>query len=186
MRQERRPPLASTIKNETDPQSRRVRAAISAIEPDWSRERAIRLWDPPRRLLAAIRGYQRNRNKGPLAALRRKYWAVQHRFWSVVTQAEIDLNCEVGGGLLIPHPNGIVIHPDVKIGPNCLIFQQVTIGSRENDGVPVIGGHVDIGAGAKVLGSITLHDHCIVGANAVVISDVPSGATVVGIPARQL
>ncbi len=159
---------------------------VSAETADWSREKPRKLWDPSRRLLAAIRGYQRNRKPGSWATACRKYWALQHRFWSVITQAEIDLNCEIGGGLLIPHPNGIVVHADVKIGPNCLIFQQVTIGSRNRDGVPVIGGHVDIGAGAKVLGAVILHDHCVVGANAVVISNVPSGMTVVGIPARQL
>jgi serine O-acetyltransferase len=161
-------------------------STVSAEIADWSREKPRRLWDPSRRLLAAIRGYQRNRNAGLLALVCRKYWAFQHHFWFIITQAEIDLNCEIGGGLLIPHPNGIVIHPNVKIGPNCLIFQQVTIGSRNADGVPVIGGHVDIGAGAKVLGSVTLHDHCVVGANAVVTSSVPLGTTVVGIPARPV
>ena len=164
----------------------RVGHTVSADVPDWGRETPTRLWDPSRRLLAAIRGYQRNYRNGVFATVCRKYWAAQHRFWSVITQAEIDLNCEIGGGLLIPHPNGIVVHPDVKIGPNCLIFQQVTIGSRKERGVPVICGNVDIGAGAKVLGGIILHDHCTVGANAVVTSDVPSGATVVGIPARPV
>lgn len=101
--------------------------------------------------------------------------------------AEIPLGCDIGGGLLLPHPNGIVIHPDVHIGPNCLIFQQVTLGSAEpRVGVPRIGGHVDIGAGAKVLGSVTLGDHSRVGANAVVVTDVPDRCTVVGIPARLI
>jgi serine O-acetyltransferase len=163
-----------------------IKRSVSATVPDWRREKPLRMWDPSRRLLAAIRGYQRNLKPSALAAASRKYWALQHRFWSVITQAEIELNCEIGGGLLIPHPNGIVIHPNVKIGPNCLIFQQVTIGSRNAEGVPVIGGHVDIGAGAKILGSVTLHDHCVVGANAVVTSSVPSGTTVVGIPARPV
>ena len=73
---------------------------------------------------------------------------------------------------MIPHPNGIVIHPDAKIGPNCLLFQQVTIG-QNHEGVPILGGHVDIGAGAKVLGAITIGDHAVVGANAVgVVVDV--------------
>jgi serine O-acetyltransferase len=83
----------------------------------------------------------------------------------------------------MPHPNGIVIHPEARIGPNCLIFQQVTIGVA-NGGVPRIEGHVDIGAGARILGAITVHEHAQVGANAVVVHDVPAGATVVGVPAR--
>ncbi len=77
----------------------------------------------------------------------------------------------------------MVIHPDAQIGPNCLLFQQVTIGSA-HVGVPRIGGHVDIGAGAKVIGPIHVGDHACIGANAVVVKDVPAGATVVGIPAR--
>ena len=83
----------------------------------------------------------------------------------------------------MPHPNGIVIHPEAIIGPNCLIFQQVTVGA-DYDGTPVIGGHVDLGAGAKVLGPVRVHDHAAIGANAVVIKDVPRAATAVGVPAR--
>ena len=82
----------------------------------------------------------------------------------------------------LPHPNGVVIHNDVEIGPNCLIFQQVTLGARRGR-VPRLGGHVDIGAGAKLLGGIVVGDDALIGANAVVLDDVPAGATVVGIPA---
>jgi serine O-acetyltransferase len=150
---------------------------ISATEPDWSRERRRRgEWNPGKALLASIRDYQRHRG------LRRKLAVLRHRFWSAVSGADIPLNARIGGGLLIPHPNGIVIHPGAQIGPNCLIFQQVTIGAA--NGIPTIGGHVDIGAGAKVLGAITVGDHARIGANAVVLTDVPAGATMVGIPAR--
>lgn len=110
---------------------------------------------------------------------------LRHRLWSIVTGADIPINSRIGGGLLIPHPNGIVIHSDVEIGPNCLIFQQVTIGATAH-GVPKIGGHVDIGAGAKVIGPVTVGAHAVIGANAVVTTDVPAGATAVGIPARIL
>ena len=99
--------------------------------------------------------------------------------------ADIPLTCQLGGGLLIPHPNGIVIHPDAQIGPNCLLFQQVTIGDA-NGGVPRLGGHVDVGAGARVIGPIEIGDHARIGANAVVTSDVPAGVTVIGIPARPV
>ena len=85
----------------------------------------------------------------------------------------------------MPHPNGIVIHPGVTIGPNCLIFQQVTIGVAHG-GVPVIGGHVDFGAGAKVLGPIVVGDHCAIGANAVLLEDLPAGSIAVGVPARRI
>ncbi len=80
-----------------------------------------------------------------------------------------------------------MLHPNVKIGVNCLIFQQVTIGTRyEHDGVADIAGHVDIGAGAKILGPVHIGAHAKVGANAVVISDVASGDRVAGIPAKSV
>jgi serine O-acetyltransferase len=118
---------------------------------------------------------------GLLAA---KLAVVRYRFWSVVTGAHIPLNTsEIQGGLQLPHPNGIVIHPDAKIGPNCRLFQQVTLGTGPLPGLPVLGAHVDIGAGAKILGGVHIGDFAIVGANAVVITDIPAGAVAVGVPA---
>lgn len=144
---------------------------ISAKIPDWSREEATaRSWDPSRALLRSIRDYQ-NAN-GPLATVRRKYAVFRHRLWSAITGADIPINSAIGGGLLIPHPNGIVIHPQAKIGCNCLIFQQVTIGATAK-GIPTVGGHVDIGAGAKIIGPIKIGDHAKIGANAVVRKNVP-------------
>ena len=162
--------------------------AVSATEPDWSRERkAFWEWSPSKSLLASIRRYHCAQKKPLLLRqLIKKIAIFQHRFWSVVTGADIPINSSIGGGLLIPHPNGIVIHPSVIVGPNCLIFQQVTIGASFDATVPVIGGHVDIGAGAKVLGNITLGNHVRVGANAVVLHSVPDNKTVVGIPAKVI
>jgi serine O-acetyltransferase len=158
---------------------------ISAEIPDWSREQPRRFWDPSRKLLLAIRRYQHWRGKsGPLAMLVCKWLVLRHRFWTVVTGADIPLNCSIGGGLIITHPNGIVILPEATIGVNCLIFHQVTIGSRGRRGVPEIGGNVDIGAGAKILGPVRIGAHAKIGANAVVLSDVPSGALAVGVPAK--
>ncbi len=159
---------------------------ISASVPDWSREhKAFGAWNPSRALLASLRSYQRHRgSRMPWAGLCRMAAVLRHRFWSVVTGADIPLNSRIAGGLLMPHPNGIVIHPAAEIGPNCLLFQQVTLGNGPRPGAPRIGGHVDIGAGAKVLGGVVVGDHARIGANAVVIDDVPGGATAVGIPAR--
>jgi len=161
---------------------------ISAEVADWSREhKAFMAWQPGRSLLASIRAYQRlARRRGPIAAVGRKIAVLRHRFWSVVSGADIPLNGHLGGGLLIPHPNGIVIHPAVTIGVNCLVHQQVTIGVDGRWGAPRIGGHVDVGAGAKILGGVVVGDHARIGANAVVTKDVPAGATAVGIPARVL
>lgn len=162
---------------------------VSSETPDWSREyKSTFEWAPSRSLLATIRDYQRFTLSSNIfnRTILSKAAVLRHRFWSVVTGADIPLNCQIEGGLLIPHPNGIVIHPEVKIGPNCLIFQQVTIGQKGELGLPDIGGHVDIGAGAKILGNIKIGDHARIGANAVVMHDVPAGKTAVGIPAKIL
>lgn len=154
--------------------------------PDWNREMPRRFWDPSRKLLSAIRSYQ-NSTAQSLSGVRRRLAVLRYRFWSAVTQAEIDLNADIGGGLLIPHPNGIVMHPDATLGVNCLVFQQVTLGTvAARPGAPSIGNHVDIGAGARILGPVTIGDHAVIGANAVVTTDVPAHATAVGIPARVL
>ena len=161
------------------------RLTPSATVPDWSREtKAFWSWDPSRSLLASIRAYdQLVGSTGSLDVLLRRVAVMRHRFWSIVTGAEIPLGCRIGGGLLMPHPNGIVIHSDASVGPNCLIFQQVTLGGGPQ-GAPQIGGHVDIGAGAKILGRVVVGDHALIGANAVVLGDVPSGTTAVGVPSR--
>ncbi|MFP8833737.1 serine O-acetyltransferase [Hydrogenophaga sp. XSHU_21] len=156
--------------------------------PDWSREH-LRPgeWSPGKRLIACIRDHQRlQQGHTRLRRWRLILVVLRHRLWSAISGADIPLNCKLGGGLLLPHPNGVVIHPDASIGPNCLIFQQVTIGTVESGGTPVIGGHVDIGAGAKVLGGIAVGHHAKIGANAVVMVDVPDGAVAVGIPARVI
>jgi serine O-acetyltransferase len=157
---------------------------VSAHVPDWSREQPRRgEWAPAKALIASVRDYQRHASRrGPLAGCLRRLAVLRHRLWSAVCGAELPLTAELGGGLVLPHPNGIVIHPDVKIGPNCMIFQQVTLGAVRG-GVPTLGGHVDIGAGAKVLGAVRIGDHARIGANAVVMCDVPEGATAVGVPA---
>ena len=77
------------------------------------------------------------------------------------------------------HPNGVVIHPDCQIGPNCLFLQQVTVVANVK-----VGGHVDIGAGAKIIRPVVIGDHAKIGANAVVLCDIPAAATAVGVPAH--
>lgn len=157
---------------------------VSAETPDWSRETCRGFWDPGPRLLRSIRAYQRAKQRHIPYRWLSKWWVLEHRFWSVVTGADIPLNCDIGGGMLLLHPNGVVIFPGSVIGPNCLVFQQVTIGTGgPKAGAPIIGGNVGIGAGAKILGGVRIGDHARIGANAVVLQDVPGGATAVGVPA---
>lgn len=152
---------------------------ISATEPDWSREKLRRWWDPGRQLIRTIRRYQIWQGKaGLLGKFLCRLEVLKHRFWSVISGADIPLNCQIDGGFLLPHPNGVVIHPQAKIGCNCLFLQQVTV-----VGGVTIGGHVDIGAGAKIIRAVTIGNHAKIGANAVVLQDVPGGATAVGVPA---
>lgn len=92
---------------------------------------------------------------------------------------------EIGGGLYIQHGFATMIAAK-SIGENCWINQQVTIGYRGLGEPPVIGDHVTITCGAKVLGSIKVGNGVTVGANAVVIRDVPDGCVVGGIPAKIL
>jgi serine O-acetyltransferase len=95
-----------------------------------------------------------------------------------------DFRCRrFGTDLYLPHPYGIVVHAAVVIGDRCTIFQNVTIGeTTTRPGVPVLGDDVVVGAGAVILGGISVGNRARVGANAVVVADVPAGAVVVGIP----
>lgn len=102
---------------------------------------------------------------------------------------EISVRCPIGPGLFFPHTQGTVIGAWC-IGANATIFQGVTLGAKEIDfsyterSRPMLKNNVTIGSGAKILGGITLADRVRVGANSVVLSDMPEGALAVGAPAR--
>lgn len=102
----------------------------------------------------------------------------------------IELPCEVtlGKRFRIDHFGAIVISGDATFGDDCIIRNGVTVGLRNTGqrGAPVIGNRVDIGAGAKILGPIHIGDDVAIGANAVVIRDVPPNSIAVGVPARVM
>ena len=83
----------------------------------------------------------------------------------------------------MPHTNGIVVNVGARIGCNCEIFQQVTIGEGKG-GCPEIGNDVSIGPGAKILGRVKIGDGSRIGANALVVRDVPAGSLVLATPAE--
>jgi serine O-acetyltransferase len=92
---------------------------------------------------------------------------------------------DIDGGLYLPHGN-VVVDGMVRIGRNCVIGPWVTVGTRGSVVGPRIGDDVFIGTGAKILGGISVGDRARIGANAVVLDDVPAATTVVGIPARPV
>ena len=106
------------------------------------------------------------------------------RFW---TGVEIHPGSTIGKNLFIDHGMGVVVGETAVIGDNVLLYQGVTLGGTGKETGkrhPTIGNNVVVGTGAKVLGNITIGDSSYIGANAVVIRDVPPNSTVVGIPGR--
>jgi len=109
-----------------------------------------------------------------------------YKFIQVITGIELPCEVTVGKNFRIDHFGGIIISGFASFGDNCVIRDGVTVGLRRVDDpvAPKIGNNVDIGTGAKVLGGITIGDNVVIGANAVVLEDVPSNSIAVGVPAR--
>ena len=106
------------------------------------------------------------------------------RFW---TGIEIHPGATIGRRLVIDHGTGIVIGETAQLGDDVLLYQGVTLGGTGKDAGkrhPTLGDNVLVGAGAKVLGPITVHDNARIAAGAVVLQEVPANATAVGVPAQ--
>lgn len=116
-------------------------------------------------------------------------FSIVYKFFKLLSQilTGIDLPCEVtiGKRLVIEHFGDIIISGDTVLGDDVIIRNGVTIGLKKTGerGAPKIGNRVDIGAGAKILGPINIGDDAVIGANAVVLKDVPEGTLAVGVPA---
>ncbi|SFC94379.1 serine O-acetyltransferase EpsC [Clostridium uliginosum] len=105
------------------------------------------------------------------------------------TGIEIHPGAKIGKGLFIDHGMGVVIGETAEVGDNVTLYHGVTLGGTGKDKGkrhPTVGNEVMIGAGAKVLGPINIGDNSKIGANAVVVHDVPAGATAVGSPAKNI
>ena len=102
---------------------------------------------------------------------------------------ELPYTVELGRRVVIEHQGAIVIHGDCIIGDDCIIRQGVTLGNRYLErpfDAPKLGNCVNVGAGAKIFGNISIGDRANIGANAVVLINIPPEATAVGIPAKVI
>jgi serine O-acetyltransferase len=100
---------------------------------------------------------------------------------------EISKHAQIGGGLRLPHPMGIIIAPNVTIGDDCDMYADVRLVLAHGDKKgPQIGNHVFFGDGAKVVGNVSVGDHSVIGVSSVVTKSVPNCVTAVGIPAKVI
>ena len=113
---------------------------------------------------------------GPLAA-------IVYKLNVLLTHAVIGRNADLGPGLVILHSVGVVINSAVRSGSNLIVESCATIGA-EKAKVPVLGDRVFVGSGAKIIAGVRIGDCARIGANAVVLKDIPAGATAVGVPAQ--
>jgi serine O-acetyltransferase len=110
------------------------------------------------------------------------YWILESLV-STLTAVHLPRRVTFGRNFHLIHPMSVIIHPAAVFGDDVGIMHEVTIGSRGSYAAPAIGSDVFIGAGAKILGEITIGDHVDIGANAVVLTDVPDHSLAVGVPA---
>jgi serine O-acetyltransferase len=122
--------------------------------------------------------------RSPLAA---PFAALAQKLVEIVTGISIPPRCEIGDGLYIGHYGSIILSPEARIGHNCSLAQNVTIGiagGGEGRGAPTVGNRVFIGAHSVIVGRITVGDDVVVCAGSVVNRSVPARAVVMGNPAR--
>ncbi|MGO4473848.1 serine O-acetyltransferase [Arthrobacter sp. M-10] len=139
-------------------------------------------------LLVLLRLSQWSRSRGMLARPLALGSSAAYRFLALFAFGiDIPVSTRLGSGLSIHHGMGLVIHNAAIVGQNCVLRQNVTIGARRSGGgAPNIGNDVEFGAGALVLGEITVGAGARIGAGSVVIGDVPDNGVVVGNPARLI
>jgi len=112
-------------------------------------------------------------------------YRILFKFVQIITGIELPCEAQIGRNFVIDHFGGIVISGYAKFGDNCRIRNGVVVGLKRVDQpcAPVIGNNVDIGAGAKILGPISIGNNVFIGANAVVLTDVPDDCVAIGVPA---
>jgi serine O-acetyltransferase len=126
---------------------------------------------------------------GVRPSIARKFFSliykILYKLVQILTGIELPCEATVGRNFIIDHFGGIIVSGYAKFGDNCRIRNGVVVGLRRVDQkfAPVLGNNVDIGSGAKLLGQIQIGDNTIIGANAVVLCDVPANSIAVGVPA---
>lgn len=121
-------------------------------------------------------------------AHRRKSPAFIRFLLKLLLHVELPLR-DGGTGINLPHPWGVVIHPNAVVGERVVVYQGVTVGRKKGGvkaGIPTLGDDVVIYPNAVIVGAVRIGNRAVVGAGAVVLDDVPDGATVAGNPARIL
>jgi len=103
----------------------------------------------------------------------------------IVYGIEISYKAKIGIGVNFVHPIGIVIG-EAAIGDGCIFYGSNTLGSRNGSDLPTLGRYVEVGCGARILGKITIGDYAKIGANSVVLKDVPPYNSAIGIPAINI
>ncbi len=119
----------------------------------------------------------------PLSFAYRAMFVAVRNFYGI----ELPYTAQIGRRVIFEHQHGIVVHGNTVIGDDCIVRHGVTFGIRRMDSLddaPVLGRGVNVGAGAKIIGHISVGDGAAIGANAVVLHDVPAGALVIGAPAK--
>lgn len=109
---------------------------------------------------------------------------IPHHLNKLLTGCVIGVRARFGPGFVLIHPIGVVINSSVRGGNDVYLESGVVIGDNRGRS-PVLASRIFVGAGAKIIGGVTIGEGARIGANAVVVKDVRSGATVVGIPARE-
>lgn len=121
----------------------------------------------------------------PIRKLLSVVYKILYKLVQIVTGIELPCEAEIGQNFVIDHFGGIIISGYARFGNNCRIRNGVVVGLKRMDDpvAPIIGDGVDIGAGAKLLGRIRIGNNVLIGANAVVITDVPDNSIAIGVPA---
>lgn len=171
-----------------DPDRPRLRDLLALIREDWHAHGCD--WTKPGFRTLAVHRFGAWRAqlrlkplRAPLTLLYRSLFRRCRNLYGI----ELPYSVRVGRGVVIEHQGGIVIHGDSVIGNRCIIRQGCTLGLRRLDDLgaaPTLEDDVHLGAGAVLLGRIRIGRGAVIGANAVVLADVPSGAVATGVPAR--